>query len=100
MRGSFVQAIRSCIIAGLLWTVSGARTSISFAAESLILIGATVHTVSGRTFSPGMVLVKDGKIAEVGESVSAGGAKRVDLSGLHLYPGLICLDSVLGLTEI
>ena len=24
MRGSFVQAIRSCIIVGLLWTVSGA----------------------------------------------------------------------------
>lgn len=100
MRDSLIEVIRASFVAGLLCTVIGARTSTSFAAEPLVLTGATVHTVSGRTFSPGMVLIKEGKIAEADESVSADGAKRIDLSGLHLYPGLICLDSVLGLTEI
>ncbi len=96
-----VKVIRSCVtLTGLLCMVNGADESPLFAAEPLVLTGATVHTVSGRTFSPGMVLLRDGKIAEVGESVSTTGAKPVDLSGLHLYPGLICLDSVLGLTEI
>jgi imidazolonepropionase-like amidohydrolase len=70
------------------------------AAENFMITGATVHTISGRTLAPGMVLVIDGKIVDVGERVSDRGAKTIDLTGMHLYPGLICLDSVLGLTEI
>src|SRR5262249_6816055 len=70
------------------------------AADALLLSGATVHTVSGDTLSPGQVLVRDGKIAGVGQSLSAAGATVVDLKGQHLYPGLISLDCVLGLTEI
>jgi len=70
------------------------------AAETFVLTGATVHTVTGPMLSPGQVLIRDGKIAEVGRNVSAGDAKQIDLSGLHLYPGLICLDSSLGLSEI
>jgi imidazolonepropionase-like amidohydrolase len=70
------------------------------AAETLLLTGATVHTVSGETLSPGQVLIRDGKIAAVGKSLSAGDAATVDLAGQHLYPGLIALNTVLGLTEI
>ena len=33
-------------------------------AENLLLTGATVHTVSGETFAPGQVWMKDGKIAD------------------------------------
>lgn len=69
-------------------------------AETFVLIGATVHTVSGGMLSPGQVRVRDGKIEEVGSSVSAEAATKVDLTGQHLYPGLISLDTVLGLTEI
>ena len=69
-------------------------------ADSFVLIGATVHTVSGETLSPGQVLVRDGKIAEVGSTVSDLSGTKIDLTGQHLYPGLICLDTVLGLTEI
>src|ERR1051326_1091878 len=56
--------------------------------EALLLKGATVHTVSGETLSPGEVLIRDGKIVSVGPTVEAGGASIVDLSGQHLYPGL------------
>ena len=69
-------------------------------AESLLLTGATVHTVSGETLSPGQVLIQDGKIVAVGSTVSAAGVPTVDLNGQQLYPGLIALDTVLGLTEI
>ena len=44
--------------------------------------------------------MKDGKIAAVGARVDATGATVVDLKGQHLYPGMIALDSALGLTEI
>ena len=69
-------------------------------AESLLLTGATVHTVSGETFAPGQVLIQDGKIAAVGKTVAAGGAATLDLRGQHLYQGIIALNTVLGLTEI
>lgn len=69
-------------------------------AETLLLSGATVHTVTGETLSPGEVLIKDGKIAEVGKSISVRDSKRIELKGRHLYPGLIALNSALGLVEI
>jgi imidazolonepropionase-like amidohydrolase len=70
------------------------------AAESLLLKCATVHTLSGDTLSPGQVLIEDGKITGVGKEVPAGNAMSIDLTGQHLYPGIVLLDSVLGLTEI
>src|SRR6478736_4406370 len=69
-------------------------------AETLLLTGATVHTVSGATITNGQVLVRDGKIAAVGSAVTTGDAKQVSLAGLHLYPGLIALNTDLGLQEI
>src|SRR4051794_37668716 len=71
----------------------------SAAAEPLILSGATIHTVTGENFA-GKLLIEDGKIAAVGTNVAASGAKSIDLSGQHLYPGMIALDTLLGLTEI
>ena len=44
------------------------------AAETLLLTGATVHTISGETLAPGQVLIRDGKIAAVGKTVPADGA--------------------------
>jgi imidazolonepropionase-like amidohydrolase len=91
---TFPVRLACCLIA-LAGAPVGARS-----AEAWLLSGATVHTVSGETLSPGQVLVRDGKIAEVGKTVQGGDATVVDLSGQHLYPGLIALDTVLGLTEI
>jgi imidazolonepropionase-like amidohydrolase len=70
------------------------------AAEGLLLTGATVHTVSGETISPGQVLIANGKILAVGKTVSGTPSETIDLKGHHLYPGLINLNTVLGLTEI
>ncbi|MDQ6633063.1 MAG: amidohydrolase family protein, partial [Verrucomicrobiota bacterium] len=60
-----------------------------------------IHTVSGKTFS-GDVLIKDGKIKGVGEEMPLFKHLPVstDLKGLHLYPGLIALNTSLGLSEI
>lgn len=74
--------------------------AVAAAAESLVLSGATVHTVSGGTIEHGRVLIVDGKIAAVGQSVVAESAPVVDLTGLHLYPGLILPTSSMGLAEI
>ncbi|MCX8090802.1 MAG: amidohydrolase family protein, partial [Verrucomicrobiae bacterium] len=73
-------------------------------AEPLLLTGATVHTVSGETLAPGFVLIEGRTIKAVGRGSDAGaaaaGARRIELNGLHLYPGMIALNTRLGLTEI
>lgn len=74
--------------------------SISGHAATLLLTGATVHTVSGESITNGQVLLRDGKIAAVGKSVSADDATEVSIAGLHLYPGMIALNTDLGLVEI
>lgn len=69
--------------------------------ETVLYAGATVHTVSGETHSPGFLLAKGAKILSVSKTAPAAKADRtVDLKGLHLFPGLILPTSSLGLTEI
>jgi imidazolonepropionase-like amidohydrolase len=75
-------------------------STLAINAETLVLKNATVHTVTGETISPGNVVVTDGKITAVSKNASASGAKVIDLTGLHLYPGLILPATSLGLTEI
>ena len=81
-----------------------ATTLLAFAnlatAEKNVLADAIVHTVSGETISTGEVLIDGAKIMEVGAKVNGGGATIISLKGLHLYPGLIALDTALGLSEI
>ncbi|MEQ2007058.1 MAG: amidohydrolase family protein [Limisphaerales bacterium] len=69
--------------------------------ETVLYAGATVHTVSGETLSPGFLLAKGTKILSVSKATPAAKPDRtVDLKGLHLFPGIILPTSSLGLTEI
>jgi hypothetical protein len=68
-------------------------------AETLLLKNATVHTVSGQVLSPGDVLIENGKIRQTGH-VDVAADRVLDLTGQHLYPGLIALNTALGLIEI
>ncbi|WP_423187138.1 amidohydrolase family protein [Alishewanella sp. d11] len=66
----------------------------------ILLKNATVHSVVS---SPAVqdVLLVDGKIAAVGPNLTApAGAEVQDLTGKHLYPGLIALINQLGLIEV
>jgi len=60
-------------------------------APSVILIqNATVLTVSHGAIEHGSILIKDGKIAEVGQSIKApAGAQVIDASGQFVIPGII-----------
>ncbi len=80
------------LLAGLAATAPAATTT--------LLSGATVHTVSDGTIYSGHVLVRDGRIVSVSSSVPAGADETIQLTGLHLYPGLIDADTTLGLNEI
>lgn len=68
---------------------------------AIALTGATIHPVNGPTLTDATLVIRNGRIEAVGQGVAVPeGAKRVDLKGKHLYPGLIDANSVLGLVEV
>lgn len=77
--------------------------ALAFAAadDSFLLRNVTVHPVSGPDIPNGMVLVKDGKIANVGVKLTGEkGIKVIDGKGGHVWPGMINSATELGLQEI
>jgi imidazolonepropionase-like amidohydrolase len=65
----------------------------------LVLTKARILPVSGEPIARGYVVVRDGKIADVGTGEApAGGGRTLDLSGKTVIPGLIHGGSALGVT--
>ena len=67
-----------------------------------MLHGATIHPVSGPEIVGGDLVFDGGKI--VGRRARAwshpAGAKMIDVTGKHVYPGLISAHTALGLVEV
>jgi imidazolonepropionase-like amidohydrolase len=71
------------------------------AAQTLVITGATVHQRGGTKLEGASVLIRDGKIAEVGAAVVApAGARQIDGKGKVVTPGFVEAFSQLGLIEI
>jgi imidazolonepropionase-like amidohydrolase len=63
----------------------------------LLIQNATILTVSHGTIEHGSILIKDGKIAEVGTSIKApSGTQIVDANGQFVMPGIIDCHSHIG----
>jgi len=84
-----------------LFAFSGIQAQMSKGkTETFALTNATLHTVSNGT-QTGTLLIRDGKIAAMGESVTIpAGAETIDCSGKHIYPGMIDGGTTLGLSEV
>ena len=51
---------------------------------------ATIHTDHQNVISNGTLIIRDGKIENVGSGLAVpSGYTEIDLSGKHIYPGLI-----------
>ena len=67
---------------------------------SLLVRGATVHTVTQGT-RVADVLVRDGRIAEIGPGLSAPrGVRVVEAAGMHLMPGIVDAHSHIALSSV
>lgn len=69
-------------------------------AQAITLTNATLHIGDGRVLKNASLSFENGKITQVGYFKSAATGKQINLQGQHVYPGLILLDSDLGLVEI
>lgn len=72
--------------------------------ERLCLKGGTIHVGNGQVIENGCLIFNNGKIEAVFSAntikTDATLGKVIDVTGKHLYPGLMALNTVLGLNEI
>jgi imidazolonepropionase-like amidohydrolase len=82
-------------------TEAQVRMTVPPQSEPIALQGATIHTVANGTIENGTILFENGVISAVGADVQLpAGTRVVDVSGKHIYPGLIDAYSQVGIAEI
>jgi len=81
----------AALLSALFGSSSVSRATPPADADSVVLIqNATILTVSHGIIENGSILIKDGKIAEVGSSIKAPtGARVIDATGQFVMPGII-----------
>ncbi|MBX3174756.1 MAG: amidohydrolase family protein [Gemmatimonadaceae bacterium] len=100
MQRSFLGAA-ALLFAGAAGAGAQVRMTVPPQSEPVVLRGATIHTVTNGTIENGTIVLDGGKIVAVGRNVEIPrGAKVVDVTGKHIYPGLIDAYSTVGITEI
>ena len=73
--------------------------------QPILLLGGTAHLGTGEAIENSAVAFTDGQLTAVGTASSIPDSERssyqiIDVSGQHIYPGLILPDTDLGLVEI
>ena len=88
---NFLQC--SLLMLSLLFSAS------TSAADVQAFVGARIVPVSSEVIEEGILLVRDGKIEQVGpvkDVIIPDGAVRIDVTGKTIIPGLICTHSHIG----
>ena len=93
------------VLAAVAWGGVAAQTPLELPPASargdVLLRGGTVHTVTNGTIENTDVLVQDGKIARIGQGLSAPrGVRVVDVAGRHVTPGIIDAHSHIALSSV
>ncbi|MGI9628371.1 MAG: amidohydrolase family protein [Longimicrobiales bacterium] len=77
------------------------RMTVPPQSQPVALQGATIHTVTDGVIENGTILFENGLISAVGTDVEIpAGAQVVDVTGKHIYPGLIDAYTAVGISEI
>ncbi|MBU6365314.1 MAG: amidohydrolase family protein [Gemmatimonadetes bacterium] len=102
--GKLAVTLATCAAAALAPAAAGAQVMMPVAPQEqpVVLRGATIHTVTKGTIQNGTIVLERGKITAIGgpEVAAPRAAKVVDVTGKHIYPGLIDAYSTVGITEI
>jgi len=69
--------------------------------EVFAIVGATLHPITGPDIENGVLIVRGGRIAALGQGLAIpAGARVIDGTLKHVYPGLIQAGTNVGLLEI
>ncbi|MCG8468531.1 MAG: amidohydrolase family protein [Gemmatimonadetes bacterium] len=101
-RGGPAVAFAIALTVGMAADASAqVRMTVPPQSEPIALQGATIHTVTNGVIENGTIVFDDGQIVAVGTDVDVpANARVVDVSGKHIYPGLVDAYTTVGLSEI
>lgn len=85
------------LVAVMVLPSSGGPIASSARADDIVIHAANLYTGTGDVLSPGSVLVRDGRIAEVADAIDAG--DRTVLTVESLMPGLVDATATTGLAD-
>jgi imidazolonepropionase-like amidohydrolase len=69
--------------------------------KAIVFTGATIHTGNGQVIENGVIAFDKGVITQIGTAPSSNpNAEVIDVKGKHIFPGLISLNTTVGLQEI
>ena len=69
--------------------------------EVIAIVGATINPVSAPPIEGGTILIQDGRILALGSDLAVpSGARAIMEEGLEVWPGLIAINTAIGLREI
>ncbi|KAA6438629.1 amidohydrolase family protein [Dyadobacter flavalbus] len=106
IKSKFIFSAYSLLVSCMLISSSSfAQNPVPATAQTkpVILTGATIHIGNGQVLTNGAIAFDKGIITQIGAagSVSAvTGAETIDVSGKHIYPGIISLNTTVGLQEV
>lgn len=96
-----VRATKIMACLALLAPSSLFGQEVAVPASTFALINARIVVAPGEVIERGTVVIRDGRIREVGSRVRApAGAVEIDLSGMTVYPGLVEIASSVGLPAV
>ena len=89
------------MVVATLYATAQPTTPTTAEKGNLLIKNGTVITVTKGTLEGTDVLVKDGKISQIGKNIAApAGAKVIDATGMFVMPGIIDAHSHAGLSAI
>ncbi|MCS6883826.1 MAG: amidohydrolase family protein [Acidobacteriota bacterium] len=68
------------------------------AQEEIVIRNATILTITSGTIEKGSILIRDGKIAEIGNVKEPPGAQVIDAAGMYVMPGIVDCHSHIAIT--
>lgn len=71
--------------------------------KPILIVGATIHTATGRVVENGLIGFENGKITVIADAIQTSERAKYDIInavGKHIYPGLIVPNTTLGLVEV
>jgi imidazolonepropionase-like amidohydrolase len=98
--------VLSSIVLQCLCLISGANAQNPAPAKSqskpIVLTGATIHIGNGQVIENGAIAFDKGIITQVGPAwiVNDNGLEVIDVKGKHVFPGIISLNTTVGLQEV
>jgi imidazolonepropionase-like amidohydrolase len=89
------------IVVGPSPSAAQVRMTVPRQSEPIALQGATIHTVTNGVIENGTILFENGVITAVGADITIPPRTRVvDVTGKHIYPGLIDAYTTVGISEV